>query len=62
MWKSRRLRPTHPKQYVHPLQPTERTRYALPMHRSLSTQCWQARHPVERTQWAQSVQSEHESQ
>jgi hypothetical protein len=62
MWKSRRLSPTHPKQYVQALHPTERTRYALPMQRSLSTQCWQARHPVERAQCAQSVQSEHESQ
>jgi len=62
MWKSRLDSPTHPKQYVHPLQPTLRTRYALPTQRSHSTQCWHARHDVERAQWLQSVQSAHDTQ
>jgi hypothetical protein len=61
-WKSRRDRPTQPKQYVHPLHATERTRYALPEHRSLSTQCWQARHAVQPTQCEQSAQPSHDVQ
>jgi hypothetical protein len=57
MWKSLRDRPTQPKQYVQPLHPTDRNRYALPTHRSQSTQCWHDRHAVEPTQRVQSVQS-----
>ena len=44
---------------MQPLQPTERTRYALPTHRSQSTHFWHARHVRQRAQCVQSVQSAH---
>ena len=45
MQKSRLESPTQPKQYVHPVHPVERTRYAQPTQLSLSTQCWQVLQP-----------------
>jgi hypothetical protein len=62
MQKSCRDRLRQPKQYVHPLHPIERTRYALETHRSQSMQCWQAMHPLERAHCVQSMQSAQRSQ
>jgi hypothetical protein len=62
MWKSRSLRPTHPKQYVHPVQAVDRTRYELAEQPSQSMQCWQPMSPRELRQWEQSVQSEQRTQ
>jgi hypothetical protein len=57
MWKSFFDRPTQPKQYVHPLQPMQRTRYALDVHRSHRSQWVHPMHPLECVLWEHSLQS-----
>ena len=48
---------TAAREFAEQAQPTLRTRYALCVQRSQSSQCVHERHAVEPVQWPQSVQS-----